>query len=139
EKARETGRDGSFIAYANGTVTDSKTGLMWAAKDNGKSINWKGAKEYCENYRGGEYKDWRLPTLDELETVYDSKNGYSMDCNEDYKVYSAKLIHISCWRVWTSETRGSEAAYFSFNYGSRYWGLQSNSYNGRVLPVRGGK
>ena len=29
--AGETGRDGRFIAYSNGTVLDTRTRLMWAA------------------------------------------------------------------------------------------------------------
>jgi hypothetical protein len=52
-KVMETGRDGRFISFDNGTVKDSETGLMWAAKDNGKDITWIGAKKYCENYDGG--------------------------------------------------------------------------------------
>ena len=36
----EIGRDGRFIAYNNGTVLDTRTNLMWAAKDNGSDINW---------------------------------------------------------------------------------------------------
>src|SRR5450759_5881470 len=35
----ETVRDGRFIAYDNGTVLDTRTKLMWAAKDNGSDIN----------------------------------------------------------------------------------------------------
>lgn len=46
-------KDGSFIAYDNGTILDMVTSLMWAAKDNGSSVNWAPAKSYCENYRGG--------------------------------------------------------------------------------------
>jgi hypothetical protein len=80
--AGETGRDGRFIAYNNGTVSDTRTNLMWAAKDNGSDINWANAKSYCENYRGGGYSDWRMPTLDELAGLYDSavtgKNGYRL-------------------------------------------------------------
>jgi hypothetical protein len=37
--AGEVRRDGRFIAYDNGTVLDTKTNLMWAAKDNGSDIN----------------------------------------------------------------------------------------------------
>ena len=55
--AKEIESDGRFVAYDNGTVKDTKTGLMWASKDNGKGINWKGAKLYCEHYRGGGYTD----------------------------------------------------------------------------------
>jgi hypothetical protein len=69
--AGESARDGRFIAYDNGTVSDTRTGLMWAAKDNGSKINWANAKSYCENYRGGGYTDWRMPTQDELAELYD--------------------------------------------------------------------
>jgi len=43
---KEIGRNGRFIAYDNGTVQDTKTGLMWAAKDNGRIVTWQEAKEY---------------------------------------------------------------------------------------------
>lgn len=33
--AGETGKDGRFIAYDNGTVLDTQTNLMWPVKDNG--------------------------------------------------------------------------------------------------------
>ena len=44
--AGEVGRDGRFIAYDNDTVLDTKTELMWAARDNGSEINWANAKSY---------------------------------------------------------------------------------------------
>jgi len=44
---------------------------MWAAKDSGSDINWANAKSYCKNYRGGGYTDWRMPTQDELASLYD--------------------------------------------------------------------
>jgi hypothetical protein len=57
---------GRFIAYDNGTVLDTRSNLMWAAKDNGSKVTWQDAKSYCANYRGGGYTDWRMPTLDEF-------------------------------------------------------------------------
>jgi len=57
---------GNIIAYNNGTVLDTRTNLMWAARDNGSDINWANAKSYCENYRGSGYTDWRMPKQDEL-------------------------------------------------------------------------
>jgi hypothetical protein len=79
-KAKEIGRDGRFIAYANGTVLDTKTNLMWAAKDDAKGLLGIEAKEYIANYNGGGYTDWRMPTIDELETLYDrelvNESGY---------------------------------------------------------------
>jgi len=136
--AGETDRDGRFIAYADGTVLDTSTNLMWAAKDNGSNINWSDAKSYCENYRGGGYKDWRMPTQDELAGLYDaskaSTNPPSVGCSGGYHI--TKLIHLTCGIPWASETRGSDAAYFYFYNGERLWTHQSLDYKARALPVR---
>jgi len=116
---------GRFIAYNNGTILDTKTNLMWAAKDNGKNINWRNAKSYCENYSGGGHADWRMPTLDELAELYES--GV---CSEKIKII---------YWVWGSENRGPDAANFGFSYGIRYWTRQSYDGSYRALPVRSAK
>jgi hypothetical protein len=41
--------------------------------------------------------------------------------------------------AWASETHGSDAAFFSFNAGGRFWGLRSYDGGYRALPVRSGK
>ena len=133
----ETARDGRFIAYDNGTVLDTRTNLMWAAKDNGSNINWANAKSYCENYRGGGYTDWRMPTQDELAGLYDAAKTYKSDCG--YDVHLTELIRLTCSWAWASETRGSDAAFFNFDIGLRGWGHQSNGNGTRALPVRSGK
>jgi len=136
--AGETGRDGRFIAYNNGTVLDTKTNLMWAAKDNGSDINWANAKSYCENYRGGGYTDWRMPTQDELAGLYDSAKIYRSA--PGYDVHLTELIRLSSTWAWASETRGSEAAFFTFEVGVRNWFPQSSDAGPfRALPVRSGK
>ncbi len=56
---------------ARGVWTDPSTGLMWAGKDNGKDVSWKGAVRYCRDLRLAGYSDWRLATLSELEGIYD--------------------------------------------------------------------
>lgn len=125
-KSAVASRDGRFIAYFNGTVSDTRTNLMWAAKDNGRDINWADAKSYCENYRGGSYTDWRMPTQDELAALYTSG------------AHENKIKLTNNW-VWASETRGSEAAIFRFGDGLRDWFHQSVGNFGRTLPVRFGK
>ncbi|MDQ5988478.1 MAG: hypothetical protein CSYNP_04238 [Syntrophus sp. SKADARSKE-3] len=137
----EIRRDGWFIAYANGTVLDTRTNLMWASKDNGSDINWNNAKNYCENYRGGGYTDWRMPTQDELAGLYDaskrSTNPPTEGCEGGYHI--TDLIHITCCCPWASETSGFDASYFFFSHGNRYWSVQYDDYNLRALPVRSGK
>lgn len=69
---------GRFIAYDNGTVLDTLTNRMWAAKDNGSDIDGANAKSYYENYRGCGYSDWRMPTQDELANIYDRLCGRTL-------------------------------------------------------------
>lgn len=136
----EKARDDRFIAYDNGTVLDTSTTLMWAAKDNGRDSNWAKAKSYCEKYLGGGYTDWRMPTQDELEGLYDTDEFRPAACDTSYPIHVAtKLIDITCRAIWASETRGSDAANFGFGTGSRYWHLQSFGGFTRALPVRSGK
>ena len=121
-----------FVNNGDGTVADTKTGLMWSAKDNGSPINWLDALSYCQNFSGGGHTDWRMPTLAELASLYDpgvkNKRGYHV----------TKLIDTSAQTCWASETRGYEAARFNFTYGQVYWLRQFYSGPTRVLPVRSG-
>ena len=105
------------------TYTVPSTGLMWARQDNGSAIDWTNAKSYCENYRGNDYTDWRMPTRDELEALYASG------------AHKGK-IKLTIDYVWAADTSGSGAASFNFHSGSRAWGPQSGDYDGRALPVR---
>jgi hypothetical protein len=119
-----------FADHGDGTVTDTKTGLMWAAKDNGSPISWFNANSYCRNYSGGGHIDWRMPTLAELASLYDPKSknrrGY----------HTNKLIDTSAQSCWAAETRGFKAARFNFSYGKEYWIRKTYSGPTRVLPVR---
>ena len=122
-----------FVNNGDGTVTDTKTGLMWSVKDNGNHINWTDARSYCQSYSGGGHKDWRMPTLAELTSLYDpeiqNKRGYHIP----------KLIDTTAESCWSSETRDEIAARFNFTYGREYWLRKTHSGVGTVLPVRSGK
>lgn len=115
-----------------GVVLDTKTSLMWAAKDNGGSINWFDAKNYCENYRGGGYTDWRMPTQDELVELYKEKAH-----EKEIKLSGCPWASGTSPSVWQSE--GLKADYFCFNNGQYFQGVQSATGDVRALPVRSGK
>jgi hypothetical protein len=139
--AGETGRDGRFIAYDNGTVLDTRTNLMWAAKDNGSDITWYNAKSYFENYRAGGYTDWRMPTQDELAGLYDTRKFRPQAC--DHTVSSnvaTELIDMTCGVLWASTASGSVADYFDFGSGGIKSSItKSQTWKTRALPVRSGK
>ena len=122
-----------FTNNSDGTITDTHTGLMWAAKDNGSLVNWRAARSYIQNYRGGGYTDWRMPTLEELASLYDP----NLLNNHGYHI--TDLIDVSAASCWASETVDYKAARFNFAYGEIYWMRKSFSGPGRALPVRKAK
>lgn len=139
--AKEIAKDGRFIAYDNGTVLDTKTNLMWAAKDNGRSVNWVNAKSYCENYRGGGFTDWRMPTENELAGLYDKAKTYQSECRgvfSTWNIHLTELIRLTCTWIWASEkTDVFGGAFFYFGGdGDRFWRPQLLDIVGRALPVR---
>jgi hypothetical protein len=122
-----------FVNNSDGTVTDAHTGLMWAAQDNGRLVNWQTARSCSLIYRGGGHTDWRMPTIDELASLFDpdEKNELGYHVN--------KFIDISAASFWASETVDYKAARFNFTYGEVYWLRKSFSGPSRVLPVRNAK
>ena len=60
-----------LIDNGDGTVTDTKTGLMWQKADVGTKP-WQEALAYCEALVLAKHSDWRLPDLKELQSIVDS-------------------------------------------------------------------
>ena len=111
--------------------TDPATGLMWAKVDNRSNVNWQQATDYCRNLQEVGHSDWRLPTIEELQGIYDASanaGGYHVKGN----------LQLSGWN-WSS-SRGNasgEAMNFHFNNGKAYSGGRNYSFSGRALCVRG--
>jgi uncharacterized repeat protein (TIGR01451 family) len=73
-----------FTDNGNGTVTHQKTGLMWQRCSVGQTWNGAGCTGSASsmNYTSAiaqtsvlaDYNDWRLPTLNELNTIVEYKN-----------------------------------------------------------------
>ena len=111
-------------------VSDSASLLMWAPKDNGRDINWEDAARYCADYKFGGYDDWRLPTLDELSTLYTKSNK----TKDGYSIKSDVLISSCC--VWSSNLNMRDPSIFSYKTGRKSIGFSKDSHKLRVLPVR---
>jgi len=135
------GADDRFIDNGDGTVTDTKTGLMWAQTDNMGHITWHDAKLYCEYVILSEHNDWRMPTIKELESLFDdSLDGRETICG--HKVKSAPQVELSCGFVWSSEILDVAGGYAvsakAYNYSKGYqFSSRMSQYRGyRALPVR---
>lgn len=139
--AGTAGSDDRFMDNGDGTVTDNMTGLMWARTDNMGHINWHNAKLYCENIILSRYRNWRMPTIEELKTLFDaSLEGRETICGHKVKVLNQ--IELSCGLVWSLEVRSDSGRYpvsamvFNFSKGYPYSARMSQYRGYRALPVR---
>ncbi len=132
-----------FTDNGDGTVTDHELNLMWAKTDNQGDINWKQAERWVK-YTFPDtltlekrYDNWRLPTLEELRSLYMKKedaSGYDTDCGQ--QVWMTPEIRLSCGWVWASEKKAITANVFNFNRGYHYTDRMVRDRAYRALPVR---
>lgn len=88
----KTGALDPFIDNGDGTVTDVETGLMWMRCSEGHRWNgttcaetagtytWQQALARAENLEYAGYSDWRMPNINELQSLIDyKKRGIAID------------------------------------------------------------
>lgn len=74
----------------DGTLTDPRSGLIWSRCDLGtrfvkgkgcigkqKKYSWVNAMKTAREFNQGGHKDWRLPTIEEVESITDSDSNCS--------------------------------------------------------------
>ena len=113
EGLNETGRDGSFIAYDDGTVLDTETNLMWWSKSI-EEVNSIGGSSY-ENqvFKGGGYNDWRVPSINELRTIYNESSKLEYKAIDFITLTSSHLISNES----DAKRRTGSIKVFNFKYG----------------------
>jgi hypothetical protein len=130
--------------------------LVWTRTDNGKDIDWQGANQYCNDLTLDGLSRWRLPTIDELEKLYDPQGGNDYNirkpfrrcayeetiafssCGNDYNI--RKPFRLSDYFVWSSTKQDSASAVgflFDFGFGPRFVVPLGYSDGARALCVRG--
>jgi len=85
-----------FVDNGNGTVTDRVTGLMWQKEGSNNYMEGSDAQAYVDTLnrmRFSGYADWRLPTIEELASLIESKKS-SEGLNID-PLFSKKQEY--CW------------------------------------------
>ena len=135
---------------ARGVWTDPSTGLMWAGRDNGRGVSWKGEVKYCRDLRLAGYSNWRLATRAELGAIYDrnaNAAGLAGPGKESADTWHVKGNLFLTENEWSSERRYDDRGhpsgyewYFDFNEGrsdNEPSGWPYSSSFMRALCVRG--
>jgi hypothetical protein len=122
------GREGIYVAYDNGIVRDTVTGLEWVSGPD-RDMDWNEAKSWVEslNVGGG---GWRLPTMDELKGLYKNRSG---------KRNMPSLLKTTGLYVWSEKVQGSSNAwFFNFTVGQDKWIYRhtASSVSSRAFAVR---
>ncbi len=119
-KPVKTSSDRRYEAFADGTIHDKNTGLMWMSNDYWQMehqwVNWYTAIEYAQrmnnkNFAG--YSDWRLPTVEEASSLYERRKR-NTDKDGDKIFIDRTFPKGAGWSTWTSEEKQNKALIVSF-------------------------
>lgn len=125
-----------FTDNGDGTVTDNLTGLMWVKSPDSNGRAWNDAVDYCNNLDFAGYTDWRLPNVNELESLVNADKS-----NTATWLNSQGFSNVQQSRpYWSSSTRASSkgvALNVNMNYG--YVDYSNKLLNEYVWPVRSGQ
>lgn len=114
KKSGKRSLDGRFVDNGDGTITDTKTNLMWVREDSyvdlGKCIDWNNSNSYVSGLSTGGHKDWRLPTVKELKTIHEESkfNVMTYDHDSGHPIHLDSIFADGAARwYWSSETVGA--------------------------------
>lgn len=114
-----------------GVWRDPSTGLMWPLRDSAWGVGWAQADHYCKALPLAGYRDWRLPTIAELRSIYTPSLPLP-HVKGGIRITDTKYP----W-VWSSEEAGSsEARGFDFGGGEPASSRTGDIGNNAALCVR---
>ena len=136
---------GKWIKYTDGTVKDTRTNLVWMARDfrileRRQPTGWDEANVWVEKineekYAG--YSDWRLPTVEELEAIYkEDGKQLAYDRKENFPLGNPDAFESGGgYGFWSNEQMGLDSARYFFFLGG-YSKTSLKNYHNPTLSVR---
>ena len=132
-----------FIDHGNDTVTDNLTGLMWTKNANlpGTYKTWQQALDYVAGMNAGTYPnfgytDWRLPNINELESLIDAERwGPALPAGHPF-------TNVQGFYYWSSTSYADSSFYawlVNMYYGYMSSSVKSSDASYCVWPVRSGQ
>jgi hypothetical protein len=123
-----------FVDNGDGTVTHTGTGLMWQKEDDDTTPDWTTAISNCEaeSTLGG-YSDWRLPNINELQTIVDYADDTTPLINSTYFPNTDSAFY---WTSTSAANDGSPEEAYGINFDNGYTvlrGKDGSTYNYRCV------
>ena len=111
-----------FTDNKDGTISDSKTGLMWMKNDSylhsGHWLNWYEAKTYIKNLNEtgfANYFDWQYPTIRQLKTLFDANKLNSAQVGREMKIHTDPLFgKKGSGSLWSGDENGRHGTLFMY-------------------------
>lgn len=87
-RGEEQNSSGNFVANAD-VILDNTTGLRWQDNEDAKfkELTWKAAIDYCESLSLCSHDDWRLPSINELQSI--------VDRTRDHPAIALEFTHVN--------------------------------------------
>ncbi len=134
-------KSGRFIDNGDGTVTDTKTNLMWVKNgwriDLVSSKTWWDAKKICSKFRKGGYTDWKVPSKREWRSLIDKSMQWPamVEPNPFINI----IVRMPYWtrNSWTKKSPGaySSRAYIVMLHSGNFY-HQNKRERAFIFPVR---
>ena len=120
-----------FTDNNDGTITDNITHLVWQKIPYTDSLTWENALSYAESLNLGNYIDWRLPNIKELQSINNEKKTNPSFDTSFFKITNDKKY----WSSSTLPNRSTQAWFLNTKYGITSYDLKT-ARDG-VICVRG--
>ncbi|MBT5027513.1 MAG: DUF1566 domain-containing protein [Nitrospinaceae bacterium] len=136
---------GHYLDNEDGTITDKNTGLMWLQKDSylhtGHWISWKDTHEYIlqlNNEAFAQHSDWRMPTTDELKSLYEPEKTNGSQAGSEMKIHTDPIFgKDGGGSLWSGEQNGHYNAFgVVFNSGEVFNGNKKSRSRKATRAVR---
>lgn len=122
-------QDKRYLDNEDGTISDSKTGLMWMKNDSylhsGHWLNWHESRKYVKHLNEigfANYFDWHHPTTEELRTLFDINKTNGSQVGREMKIHTDPLFGKNgSGSLWSADENGRHNAFgIVFNTGDTF-------------------